>query len=83
MLQESSRVLKPGGVATFVVGNSCLKGVYIKNSEAVRLAAEAANLGLVETYEREIPETSRYLPVTGHQLAKRMRTETILSFKAA
>ncbi|MDV6330022.1 hypothetical protein [Asticcacaulis sp. 201] len=80
---EVSRVLKSSGRATFVVGNSCLRGVYIKNSEAVRFAAIAADLELIDSYEREIPEASRYLPVTGTQLAKRMRTETILTFQAA
>ncbi|ESQ89928.1 hypothetical protein ABENE_13060 [Asticcacaulis benevestitus DSM 16100 = ATCC BAA-896] len=82
-MSESKRVLTRGGLATYVVGNSCLKGVYIKNSEAVRIAGETVGLTLTDEYEREIPNSSRYLPVTGHQLAKRMRTETILCFKAA
>ncbi len=30
MLAEVARVLKHGGGATFVMGNSCLKGVYIR-----------------------------------------------------
>ena len=46
MLAEVARVLKSGGRATFIVGNSCLKGVFIKNSDAVEAAAQMADLNL-------------------------------------
>ncbi len=81
MTAEIARVMKQGAQATFVVGNSCLRGVFIRNSEAVSLAAKAAGLTLLNENERELPNSSRYLPITaGGSLAKRMRTETILTF---
>jgi len=78
---EVARVLKKGGHATFVVGNSCLKGTFIKNSEGVAQAAGQAGLEEVARSERDLPQGSRYLPVTGASLAKRMRTETVLTFR--
>ena len=84
MLEEVARVLKSGGRATFIVGNSCLKGVFIKNSDAVETAAQMAGLDVVEKIERELPVQSRYLPVLEDSaLGKRMRTETIISMQAA
>ncbi len=83
MMREVARVLKPGGRATFVVGNSCLKGVFVKNAEGVASAAKLFGLTEVARAERELPQASRYLPVTGSALAKRMRTETVLTFAAS
>lgn len=82
MISEVGRVLKPGGRAIFVVGNSCLKGVFIRNADGLATAAIAAGLKETDRSERELPESSRYLPVTGTALAKRMRTESVLSFAA-
>lgn len=82
MMREIARVLKPGGHATFVVGNSCLKGTFVKNAEGVASAAKLFGLHEVARTERELPQASRYLPVTGKALAKRMRTETVLTFAA-
>lgn len=83
MLVQIARVLKKDGHATFVVGNSCLKGVFIRNADGV--AAAAGRLGMRETsrVERDLPQASRYLPVTGEALAKRMRTETVMTFAHA
>lgn len=79
MISEVHRVLKPKGTATFVMGNSCLRGVYIENSAALRRAAEAAGLSTLEQWERELPAASRYLPTpTTGALSKRMRKEVIL-----
>jgi SAM-dependent methyltransferase len=80
MIAEIARVLKAGGRATFVVGNSCLRGVFIRNSAAVATAAHFAGLTLTGETERPLPTQSRYLPMTSVPLGKRMRTETILSF---
>jgi len=82
-LGEVARVLKPTGQATFVVGNSCLKGVFIKNDEGVAAAARQYGLTEISRHVRELPQRSRYLPVTGAALAKRMRTETVLTFATA
>lgn len=83
MMSEVGRVLRPGGKATFVVGNSCLKGAFVKNADGVAHAAAQCGLTEISRSERNLPLQNRYLPVTGEALAKRMRTETVLTFLAA
>lgn len=81
MTSEISRVLWVGGRATFVVGNSCLKGACIQNSAGVMRAAEIAGMAACSVVERELPQRSRYLPITdAGSLSKRMRTETVITF---
>lgn len=81
MMSEVARVLKPHCAATFVMGNSCLKGVYIENSEALAKAGELLGLGVAVKHERELPSGSRYLPTPdAGALSKRMRKEVILTF---
>jgi hypothetical protein len=80
MMAEIARVLKPNGKAVLVVGNSCLKGTFIRNSEGVARAGERAGLIVTSKVERDLPERSRYLPLTSGPLSKRMRTETVLTF---
>ena len=81
MVSEVARVLAPGGTATFVVGNSCLKGTFVENASGVAEAAKMMGLTLLDTVERTLPENKRYLPITTRgNLSKRMRTETICSF---
>jgi len=83
MMRQVERVLSSEGHATFVVGNSCLKEIFIRNSDGVAKAAHHAGLVLSQTRERELPAGSRYLPVTAHgSLSKRMRTETVMTFRA-
>lgn len=82
LLEQVRRVLKAGGRATMVVGNSCLKGVFIQNAAGVAQAAELFGLKEISRSERDLPTSSRYLPITGEALGKRMRTETVLSFEA-
>ena len=82
MMSEVARTLKPRCAATFVMGNSCLKGVYIENSEALAKAGELLGLGEPEKHERDLPSGSRYLPTPdAGALSKRMRKEVILTFK--
>lgn len=79
---EAARVLKKNGRATYVVGNSCLKGVFVSNSSAVSAAARVAELRVIDEVERDLPQNRRYLPInTKSDLAQRMRTETVLTFK--
>lgn len=81
MILEVARVIKPGAFATFVMGNSCLQGVFIQNSEALAKAAEAAGLRETGRHERDLPSGSRYLPTPdAGALSKRMRKEVILTF---
>ncbi|GAK61104.1 hypothetical protein U27_01002 [Candidatus Vecturithrix granuli] len=84
MLKETGRVLKSQGKAIFVVGNSCLSDVFIKNTQAVKNAAQLLGLELLEEQKRELPPNRRYLPPPtqqkGSALRKRMRTESVLTF---
>jgi len=81
MVSEVARVLKPDCEATFVVGNSCLKGTYVQNSGALAKAGELLGLGTPKTHERDLPAGSRYLPTPKEgALSKRMRKEVILTF---
>lgn len=81
MTSEITRVLKKGGVATLVVGNSCLRDVFIRNADGVYAAATLCGLEPLRVTERELPTGSRYLPITAvGMLSKRMRTETVLTF---
>lgn len=80
---EIKRILKPRGVATLVVGNSTLKGIFVHNSAAVAKALEIHGLNLLSATVRPLPSNSRYLPTAaGSTLANRMREETILRFAA-
>lgn len=84
MMSETARVLAPSGRAVFVVGNSCLREQFIHNDRGVAQAGRRAGLRLVRRTERDLPQASRYLPVTAHgSLSKRMRTETVLTFTHA
>lgn len=80
---EVKRVLRSGGTATMVVGNSTLKGVFIKNSAAVSKSLEIQGLTYLDESVRDLPSNSRYLPTAaGSTLANRMREETILKWAA-
>ena len=84
MLRQVARVLKSDGCAVFVIGNSCLKDVFVSNSRGVQMAAHLAGLHLLTETERELPSSSRYLPMPTDKtsaLGRRIRTETILTFK--
>ena len=83
LMSEVARVLKPQGRAIFVVGNSCLRNFFIRNSDGVIKAASMVGLKLVHQVERELPRRYRYLPIPSTKsepLGKRIRTENILTF---
>lgn len=85
VLAEVSRVLKRRGEAVFVIGNSTIRGVFVKNSSALTLLARANGLRLNSTRRRPLLENRRYLPPPGRRdsgklLRSRMREEVILTF---
>jgi hypothetical protein len=86
LMYEVSRVLNSTGEATLVVGNSCLKGCFIQNSEGVARAASLVGLRLLRKVERELPSQYRYLPTPSDAhtpLGRRMKTEAVLTFTHA
>ncbi len=84
LVKELARVSKKGGRVLLVVGNSCLKGVPIWNAHINLAAAEMAGLEAIGRCDRTLPASHRYLPLPSADrsgnLARRMRTETLLSF---
>lgn len=85
VMSEITRVLVPMGQAVLVIGDCTVRGIYIRNSAAIRLLAENHSLDLLSERRRRIPDKRRYLPPpqkkSGAALAKRLRTEVILSFR--
>jgi len=81
-MSEIRRVLRKNGSAVLVVGDSCLREVFISNSAAVEAAGKSVGLKLASLRVRELPVGSRYLPLPkdGNALSKRMKTETVISF---
>lgn len=85
-MSEIARVLKPSGRAILVVGDSCLRGTFIRNSAGVVKAASMVGLRLVHKAQRKLPSGNRYLPMPkegNKPLGKRMRVETVLTFRPA
>ena len=83
VIGEIARVLVPRGKATFVIGNSTLGGVYVKNSRAVSILGMKNGLRLVSAKSRILPNNRRYLPPPSHKngaIYNRMRTETVVTF---
>lgn len=85
VMREISRVLVANGQVVMVMGDCTVRGVYIRNSAAIRLLAVSHGLSLMSEKRRRIPDHRRYLPpprrVSSDALAKRLRTEVILSFQ--
>ena len=83
--RELNRVCKTGSEVVTVIGNSTLRGNYIQNDVLVRKAYEYSGFLVAARTERELPENRRYLPVRTANLessmAKRMRTEVVLTVK--
>jgi DNA modification methylase len=85
VLNEIARVLIPKGKAIFVVGNSNISGVFVKNSEIIRLVGEDCGLTLKRMEERDLLPSRRYLPPPNRpscnkMLAERMQQEVIMHF---
>lgn len=86
-LAEVSRVLKSGGRAVYVVGDSTVRGTFISNSSIVEAVASEQGLKLHSRQSRELPANRRYMPppmtssVGGAGgMDARMRREVVLVF---
>src|SRR5262249_20585172 len=61
-LAEVSRVLRSGGRAIYVVGDSTVRGTFVRNSAIVAAVARDHGLSLVSQQSRSLPANRRYLP---------------------
>ena len=80
---EAYRVLKPTRQATYVIGNSRIKGHEIKNFDLLISAATQNGFEVVEHSSRQIPESKRYMPLPNsseNSLSKRIKTEYTVTF---
>ncbi|MBD8467823.1 hypothetical protein IFU30_16275 [Plantibacter sp. CFBP 8798] len=79
------RVLRKDGTAIVVVGNSTLKGNYIRNDLITQRALESSGFQLVTRSEREIPPQNRYMATKSSDassaVSKRMRFEVVLNMR--
>lgn len=85
-LSEVSRVLKVGARAVYVVGDSTVRGTFVRNSEIVKAVAEQHGLVLHKRQSRALPANRRYLPppkkgAASTSIEGRMRREVVLAFK--
>jgi hypothetical protein len=84
-LREVSRVLRSGGRAVYVVGDSTVRGTFVRNSSIVEAVAEKHGLSLKSRQTRTLPANRRYLPpptkrASTASLDGRMRREVVLVF---
>jgi hypothetical protein len=79
MLAEMRRVISETGRLVLVLGDSCLRGVDVPNSNIFAWLARKNDFRLTVEGRREIPHNHRYLPINtaSHSLSKRMRQETV------
>ena len=85
LMREFKKVLRPEGFAVLVVGNSLIRGELVNNTAGFVQAGLEAGFTLLRLVERELPDSSRYLPVRGDsqgKLARRMRTESVITLSA-
>lgn len=82
-VREVARVLRPGGVAVYVVGENTIRNTYIQTSLVVRSLANAAGLSCARQRRRTLPANRRYLPpptVKRGKMNTRMSQEVVLTF---
>lgn len=84
-LTEASRVLRRGGRAVYVVGDSMIRGTFIRNSMIVAVVAQQHGLSLVSRQYRYLPANRRYLPppkrmTSSVAMDARMRREVVVVF---
>ena len=86
VLKEIARVLVPRGRAIFVVGESTVRGVFIRNSEIIQQLGNTHGLKVLKSVTRDLLTSRRYLPPPGRHgensdFADRMRKEVIMHFR--
>jgi DNA modification methylase len=84
-MAEVSRVLRRGGRAVYVIGESTCRGTFIRNSKIISAVAERNGLELMSRNSRALPANRRYLPppqrgAVNTMLNARMRREVIVEF---
>jgi len=85
VMKECARVLKRNGRTIFVVGDSTIRGTFVKNSEALIYLAKCNDFSLASYNKRPIETRRRYLPPpdsynAGEKMNGRMKEEVILEF---
>ncbi len=86
VLQEAHRVLKRDGSMVLVLGDSSVRGVFLRNSDATIVIARELGLALTRRRRRLLPPNRRYLPppcnrTAGRFLRQRMAFETVLELR--
>jgi len=61
-VQEVARVLAPGGRAIYVVGNSSVRGTFVRNSAVIEAVAKRNGLHLIERRVRLLPPNADICP---------------------
>jgi DNA modification methylase len=84
-MAEVSRVLRTGGRAVYVIGDSTVRGTFVENSSVVRAVAERHGLKLRSRESRVLQAKRRYMPPPSHGVStasmdSRMRHEIVLVF---
>ncbi len=84
VMAEVSRVLRVGGRAVYVVGDSTVRGTFIPNSAIVEAVALTHGLKLDSRQSRALPANRRYLPPPkrgrlGTMMDARMRREVVIA----
>jgi DNA modification methylase len=85
VFSEIARVLRDNGEAVVVIGDSTIKGIFIRNSWALVSIAKKNGLSMRSSRRRPLLQNRRYLPppdheISGKKLGARMREEVILVF---
>lgn len=85
-LEEVTRVLRHGGRAVYVVGDSTTRGTFVRNSSIVKAVAERCGLELIAQHSRTLPANRRYLPPptkrgqSKEKIEARLRQEIVVAF---
>lgn len=84
-MAEVSRVLRTGGRAVYVVGDSTVRGTFVRNSSIVAAIAENHGLERISWQSRALPANRRYLPppdqIGQAAMDGRMRREVVIVFE--